>query len=437
MKKIICTVVTVLTTSALSWSAHAIPSFSRQTGIDCQACHEQHMPLLNDFGQSFKASGYRTMGRQSKVESENLSIPEALNTSMLLKGRYQRSNGGDVPGATPGSTTNGGQWQFPDELSLFFGGRIADNIGFFFEGNTTTPTLVSAFKLPTAIELNDYNLSVIPFMTATLGASYGYDQASTGAVRNITWALHRKEVSSQQYAGTDGAATGVSIVAINHLGYLNITRWAPASMAKSGSAQVLHSTYLRVAATPRIDSLTFGEWAMHFGAQIWTGSNYAQDPTANTLVPVSTRATALDFQAFGSILDKDFAFYSTWAKSPAGTLSEPNMLNVGTHSTGIYDPAEYRLNERSAFTIGADYSVIQNILHVGAAFRSAKSGGMSGTSAISGDNPSDNAITLTAVYNLAQNIELHANHSFYYGTLYDTPQPTGNILTTIMLQAAW
>lgn len=437
MKKAICAVVTILVTSTLSWSAYAIPSFSRQTGIDCQACHEQHMPLLNDFGQSFKASGYRTMGRQSKVESENLSIPEALNASMLLKGRYQRSNGGDV-GATPGSNTNGGQWQFPDELSLFFGGRIANNIGFFFEGNTTTPNLVSAFKLPTAIELNDYNLSVIPFMTATLGASYGYEQASTGAVRNITWALHHKEVSSQQYVGTDGAATGVSIVAINNLGYFNLTRWAPASMAKSGSAQVLHSTYLRVAATPRIDSLTFGEWAVNFGAQIWTGSNYAQDlTTLRTLSPVSTRAAALDFQAFGSVLDKDFAFYSTWAKSPAGSLNEPNMLNVGADKTGVYDFKAGRLNERSAFTIGADYSVIQNILHVGAAFRSAKSGGMTGTSAIPGNNPSDNAITLTAVYNLAQNIELHANHSFYYGSLYDTPQPTGNILTTIMLQAAW
>ena len=87
--KIICSVV-MLTASILSLPAFAIPSFSRQTGIDCKACHEQHMPLLNDFGQSFKASGYRTMGRQPSVESENLSIPEVLNASMLLKGRYQR-----------------------------------------------------------------------------------------------------------------------------------------------------------------------------------------------------------------------------------------------------------------------------------------------------------------------------------------------------------
>jgi hypothetical protein len=439
MNKIILAIFHILALSTLSLQVFAIPAFSRQTGIDCQACHTQHMPILNDFGQSFKASGYRTMGKQSRIESENLSIPDSLNASMLLKGRYQSSNGGDTSGTVPGTSTNGGQWQFPNEFSLFFGGRIANNIGFYFEGNTAAPTLISSFKLPTAIELNDYNLSVIPYLTETLGASYGYEQASTGAVRNITWAENHKEVSAQQYIGTNGDATGVALVAINNFGYINLSRWAPSSMAKSGSAQVLQSTYLRIAATPSIETQTFGDWAMHIGAQIWTGSNFARDTTTSkTLIPVSTRATALDFQAFGRFLDNDIAFYATWAKSPAGTADKPNILNVGTDSAGLLDPVlQYRLNERSAFTLGVDYSVIQNFLHVGGAFRSARSGGKLGALAVAGDNPSDNAITLTAVYNLAQNIEFHINHSFYYGSLYDTPQPTGNLLTTILMEAAW
>jgi hypothetical protein len=422
--------------ASISLPAHAIPAFSRQTGIDCQACHAQHMPILNDFGQSFKASGYRTVGKQSTIESENLSIPENLNASMLLKGRYQSSNGNTL-GAIPGSTTNGGQWQFPDEFSLFFGGRIAKNIGFFFEGNTTaSSTFLTTFKLPTAIEFEHYNVSIIPFMTNTLGVSYGYEQASTGAVRNATWAEHRKDVSAQQYVGTDGAATGAALVAINEKGYINFSRWAPAPLAKSGSAQTLSSTYLRIAATPRIETDKFGEWAVHIGGQIWTGSNFATNPTLKVLVPVSTRAMALDAQAYGQINDQDISLYATWSKSPAGTASEPNILNVGENNS-VRDPTEYRLNERSAFTVGADYSVIQNILHVGAAFRSAKTGGLTGLTATTGVNSNDNAVTLTAVYNIAQNIELHANHSVYFGTLYNTPQPLGNMLTTIMLQAAW
>lgn len=394
------------------------------------------MPILNDFGQSFKASGYRTMGTQSRIESDSLSIPESLNASMLIISRYQRSNGGDAPGTLPGTTTNGGQWQFPDDFDLFLGGRISNNFGFYFEGNTASPTLLSAFKLPAAIEVNQYNLSVIPYLTDRFGASYGYEQASTGAVQNMVWAEHRKEVSAQQYVGTDGAATGVSIVAKNDTGYLNFSRWAPASQAKSGYAQVLHSNYLRVAATPKFDSLDHGEWALLIGAQFWTGSNFAQNAAKN-LVPVNTQATALDFQAMGTVNDKDIMLYATLAKSPAGTAAKPNMLNVGSTVSDVYDPAEYRLNERTAFTVGADYSVIQNTLHVGAAFRSAKTGGGTGITAVTGVNSSDNAITLTAVYNLAQNIELHANHSYYYGSLYDTPQPRGNLLTTIKLQAAW
>lgn len=422
--------------ACISLPAFAIPAFSRQTGVDCQACHAQHMPILNDFGQSFKASGYRTVGKQSTIESENLSIPENLNASMLLKGRYQRSNG-NTSGAIPGTTTNGGQWQFPDEFSLFFGGRIAKNIGFFFEGNTTSSsTFLTTFKLPTALELQHYNVSVIPFITNTLGASYGYEQASTGAVRNATWAEHRKEISAQQYVGTDGAATGAALVAINEKGYINLSRWAPAPLARSGSAQTLSSTYLRIAATPRIETDKFGEWAIHIGGQIWAGSNFAFDPTKKGLVPVSTRAVALDAQAYGQINDQDISLYATWSQSPAGTASEPNILNVG-ESNGVRDPTEYRLKERSAFTIGTDYSVIQNILHVGAAFRTAKTGGQTGLTSVAGVNSSDNAVTLTAVYNIAQNIELHINHSVYFGTLYNSPQPLGNMLTTIKLQAAW
>jgi hypothetical protein len=436
MKKLII-YATSIVAFCISQQAFAIPSFSRQLGIDCQACHAQHLSILNDFGQSFKASGYRNVGKQAIIESENLSIQESLNASMLLKGRYQRSNASTD--LIPGTSTNGGQWQFPEELSLFLSGRVARNIGFFFEGNTATASnFISAFKFPTAIELRDYNLSVIPFTTNALGASYGYEQANTGATRNGTWATHRKEVSAQQYLGTDGAATGVALVAINDKGYINISRWAPAAFARSGYAQVLRSTYLRVAATPKIDTPKFGAWALHVGAQVWTGSNFARDATPlKSLVAVSTRATALDFQAFGQLDDQDVSLYATWAHSPAGSASEPNIFNAGGSSAGELDPKLYRLNERSAFTIGGDYSVIQNTLHVGAAVRSAKNGGKAGSLAVAGDNTSDNAITLTAVYNTAQNIELHINHSIYFGSLYKTPQSTGNILTTIFLQAAW
>jgi len=442
MKNIILSLLGVLAATAITPQASAIPSFARQASMTCKACHSQHAPILNGFGQAFKAGGYPMMGTQGKVEGERLSIPDTLNASMLLKARYQKSNGVNTD-AIPGDTTNSGQWQVPEEFSLYFGGRIAETIGFFFEGNTSAPHLIAAFKLPAAVYIADAKFSVIPYMTDVQGASYAYEQSSTGAARNISWAEHRKEVSAQQYIGTDTAATGVAVVAQNDYGYINLSRWAPAFMARKGAAQTLSSNYLRIAATPTVSIPARGDWALQIGAQFWGGSNYAHDSIAlplGGLVPVDTRATAFDFQASGQVGGKDLGVYATWAKSPAGTAIKPNILNVGNVAgtpPGPAEPTLFRLNDRKAWTIGAEYSVIQNTLHIGAAYRSGNSGGSTGVAAIAGDNPSDNAFTLTGVYNMTQNIEFHLNHSIYSGTLYNTPQPTGTQLTTFMLEAAW
>ncbi len=448
MKKVLLSLVGVLA-AAITQEASAIPSFSRQVSMTCNACHSQHAPILNGFGQAFKAGGYPMMGTQGKVEGERLSIPDTLNASMLLKARYQKSNGANTD-VIPGDSTNSGQWQVPDELNLFFGGRIAETIGFFFEAHVSSTQLDSTFKLPAAVYIADAKFSVIPFMTNEQGASYGYEQSSTGAVRNIRWAEHRKEISAQQYIGTDTAATGVAVVAQNDNGYINYSRWAPALMARKGAAQTLRSSYLRIAATPIVTTPTKGDWTLQFGAQFWRGSNYASDSltlATPALVPVDTRADALDFQASGQLDGHDLAVYATWAKSPGGNASRPNILNVGNAGeshAGPAEPAMYRVNERKAWTIGAEYSVIPNTLHFGAAFRSANSGGKNSDptlptpyTAVAGDNQSDNAFTLTAVYNMAQNIEFHLNHSFYSGSLYDTPQSMGNQLTTFMLAASW
>jgi hypothetical protein len=445
MKKILSILAAAICASAFAPQACAIPSFSRQTGMACHSCHAQHGPILNGFGQAFKAAGYPMLGAQTKVEGEGLSIPRTLSPSLVLKAQFQKSNGKDTD-AIPGDSTNSGQWRIPEELSVFFGGRIADQIGFYLEGNTTANQLISGFKLPVVYNFEIAKASVIPYMTDTQGASYGYEQASTGAVRNIRWAEHRREISAQQYVGTDGAATGVAFVAQNDIGYINFSRWAPGFMARSGEAQTFRSSYLRIAATPTINSTSMGDWATHVGLQFWGGSNYA--PTllaapAPPLVEVDTRAVAFDFQAFGQFAGRDTSLYATWAKAPGGTPSKPNILNAGnnvangTNPVGPADPSLYRVNDRKAFTIGAEHSLIQHKLHVGAAYRRANTGGGMGLSAVAGGNPTDNAITVTFVYSLFQNAEIHLNHSFYSGTLYDTLQPTGTQLTTLALEASW
>lgn len=414
MKKIVLSIAGVMAAAAFAPEASAIPAFARQTGMACNACHQQHYPVLNGFGQAFKAAGYTMMGAQEKVEGEHLSIPATLNAALLLKARYQKTNGVDTPLVVSGTTTNGGQWQIPDEFSLFFGGRVAENIGFMMENNVVGGPLggiVAGFKLPIVFDMGAAKLSVIPFLTDALGVAYGYDESSTGMVRGIRWAEHRAEISAMQYVGNGaGAATGLAFVAKGDMGYINITRFAPDFAAAAGATSPqLRSNFVRIAATP-----TMGDWAMHIGGAFTSGQSYTSGGTGGPLVLVETRATSLDFQAHGQMGGNDLGVYATWAKAPGTAVGAlvGNLYNAG-------------VGDRKAWTLGADYSVIPHTLHIGAAYRNATTGA----------GLSDDATTVTAVYDLTQNVALHLNYSAYSGGARGVT--TGNSLATFMLEAAW
>ncbi len=433
MKKIVLSIAGVMAATAFAPEASAIPAFARQTGMACNACHQQHYPILNGFGQAFKAAGYTMMGAQGKVEAEHLSIPDTLNAALLLKARYQKTNGADAAGTVSGTTTNGGQWQIPDEFSLFFGGRVAENMGFMMENNVVGGPLggiVAGFKLPIVFDMGSAKFSVIPFLTDALGVAYGYDESSTGMVRGIRWAEHRNEISAMQFVGNGaGAATGLAFVAKGDMGYINVTRFAPDFAAAAGATSPqLRSNFVRLAATP-----TMGDWAMHIGAAFTSGQSYIGVGTATTGVAtlVDTKATSLDFQAFGQVGGKDLGVYATWANAPVVAAV------VGGTAGNVYNAGA---NARTAWTIGADYSVIPHVLHIGAAYRNAETG-----AGAAGVSDKDNAFTLTAVYDLTQNVALHLNHSMYSGSAYaigGSKDKTvvgnpGDQLTTFMLEAAW
>jgi hypothetical protein len=436
MKKIVLSIAAAVAATAVAPEASAVPAFARQTGMACNACHQQHYPVLNGFGQAFKAAGYTMMGAQGKVEGEHLSIPDTLNAALLLKARYQKSNGADPAGTVSGTTTNSGQWQIPDEFSLFFGGRIAENMGFMMENNVVGGPLggiVAGFKLPIVFDMGGAKILAIPFLTDALGVAYGYDESSTGMVRGIRWMEHRAEISAMQYVGNGaGAATGVAVVIKGDMGYINLTRFAPDFAAAAGATSPqLRSNFVRIAATP-----TVGDWAMHIGAAFTSGQSYlgaannvglaATAGGVVTVVPgvptlVETRASSLDFQAQGQMGGKDLSVYATYARAPGAAVGAlPNLYNQT--AAGVNRP-----NARTAWTIGADYSVIPHTLHIGAAYRAADTGAAA--------NNKDNAFTVAAVYDLTQNVALHLNHSAYSGGARTAAQ--GNALTTFMLEAAW
>ena len=106
-----------------------VPSFSRQTGLACSACHYQ-FPQLTPFGRLFKLNGYTltalpTIGQPGDSagrESLKLaSIPPLA--AMLVTGLTQTAR------AQP--ATQNGTVGFPQELSLFVAGQITPHVGIF------------------------------------------------------------------------------------------------------------------------------------------------------------------------------------------------------------------------------------------------------------------------------------------------------------------
>src|ERR1700731_4358085 len=73
-------------------AALAVPSFARQTGMACEACHTVY-PELTHFGRVFKASGYvlDNLKQVTDVSSKKAQLLELAQTpprSILLQVSY-------------------------------------------------------------------------------------------------------------------------------------------------------------------------------------------------------------------------------------------------------------------------------------------------------------------------------------------------------------
>ena len=408
MKRIIYLLAGAMAAAAFAPQALAVPGYSRQTALACNACHFQSFSSLSELGRSFIAGGYTMMGTQKLIEgTQGLSLPENLNAGIVTKLRYQKANGAKVNGT---NTVNDGQLQLPDEMLLILGGRVSENIGAQFELNlkSTTASVVENFKMPFIYDVASTKSGVIPFSTANQGVSYGFELLNTGAVRGLRIMEVRTSFSAQQYIGTATAAEGIAVVSSNSMFFANISKWSPRSVgaAKSGSPS---ATYGRLALTPKV-----GNWDVGVGVQSWSGN-----ATLPTLVEVETKAYAVDAQAQGDIETMPVGFYLTYANASGSAATGPaNLFNASP-------------NAKTAATIATQLGVVPGKATLLLAYRRGDNGKAA--------NNGDNSIAVGGNYLLAQNVQLQLNHEMFSGSAYDvTPAPAnGNQLTTLMLFAAF
>ncbi len=123
--------------------AWAVPSFARQTGMACAACHTV-FPELTPFGREFKLNGYVLDNiRQIKgitVENrETLSLNAVPPISLMLQISYTHT-GAALPDSNPTSNpalnsalAKDGDLLFPQQASFFYAGKIADGLGAFVQ----------------------------------------------------------------------------------------------------------------------------------------------------------------------------------------------------------------------------------------------------------------------------------------------------------------
>jgi hypothetical protein len=168
------------------------------------------------------------------------------------------------------------------------------------------------------------------------------------------------------------------------------------------------NTAVTLAVTP-----TIADWAIVAGVQSLTGQSnvysnaqdITADPTyvapADVYTMTKESATGVDAQAHGAIAGMETGLYFSTA-------------SLGNNS------------KVKATAFGADVTVVPHTLSLGAAYRAGTNG--------AGD--ADNAVTLTAVYDLVQNVALHANYSMYSGKANSAAGAMTSLFTG-MFEAAW
>jgi len=116
-------------------TASAVPSYARQTGFPCKACHYMP-PELTSLGRAFKLNGYTMAGKPTvtspgKGNQSGLNILESFPLSVLFDTSFTNLK-------TPQPGSQNGSFEFPQQASLFLAGAWATHVGSFVQVTYTS-----------------------------------------------------------------------------------------------------------------------------------------------------------------------------------------------------------------------------------------------------------------------------------------------------------
>jgi hypothetical protein len=110
----------------------AVPSYARQTGLACSGCHYTP-PELNPAGRRFKLTGYVDKADETKVikadgskKTAALELLASLPLSVMLDASFTSIK-------SPVPTTQNGNVEIPQDISLFLSGAWTSHVGSFLQ----------------------------------------------------------------------------------------------------------------------------------------------------------------------------------------------------------------------------------------------------------------------------------------------------------------
>jgi hypothetical protein len=115
-------------------TVRAVPSYARQTGLPCSGCHTTP-PELNAAGRKFKLLGYVDKDKEkpgselkddAKPRHAALDLLSSLPVGVMFETSVSATN-------RPQPGTQNGNFEFPQDVSLFLAGAWTEHVGSFLQ----------------------------------------------------------------------------------------------------------------------------------------------------------------------------------------------------------------------------------------------------------------------------------------------------------------
>lgn len=230
LKHGLATVFSLLALGSVVRPAHALPSYARQTGQDCAACHVGGFgPQLTPYGIRFKLGGY------SDSDGKDGHLP----LSAMLRGSWTHTRADQPGGAAPHYGPNDNATL--DEASIFLAGKLADQMGAFIQ---TTYSGVDRVSSLDNLDIRYARTLTIGGKDATLGLSLNnnpgiQDPFNTLAAWGFPYTSSDLAPTPSASPLIDGGLAG-HVAGLSAYGFWNDSIYAEAGAYRTLSASALN-----------------------------------------------------------------------------------------------------------------------------------------------------------------------------------------------------